>query len=698
MWRRFRGGAQRRHQQWNVVRQAESLLRRANPFSPWHERINWMTDVAEWLRRVPDSAARNDALRDRLRQQRVRFMLDWLDTHRDVKKLVQATAQKTLRDAAGPELFCAAGMPRAPSWFNEFSERVLRHLLPRENSRDDLPALLVTLFPDASDVEWLRGLDQTTMARLSRLCMDEGISHAWRKQIDESLIYLAATVASTGISPEFRQRLEAKIPLQATPFMALRRETEKYLLLGGDAAALRSVRMLIAVCQAQTDRIVEHLDEFGVSVALVYNVERMRAQLGRMAQLIDMREAPPDLARSMAQSMLADLVVGQHRRSPVQGLMQRSFSLLGRKLVERNASHGEPYIVRNRGEYRSVLSAAALGGVLATFTLLGTFAAADGQGHFSEGLLASLNYAISFLLISALGGVLAAKQPAVTAPALAAKMGSLISRDGLRGLMQEIVCLLRFQCAAVFGNVMAIVPAILLIGLFAIVFSGMSIMAPERAHASLRSLSVIGATPLFAAFTGGLIWASGLVASIADNWFSLRQLRSAIAHHRRLVHALGSARAARLAQWAERHVAAFAGSAALAVLLGIGPIVLQFFGMPLDMRHVTLSAGTAAAAAVSLGWSSLLSAEFWLAAAGVAVTGLLNVAVAFACALALALRARNVPGRVRRQVWRTVLRRFVAAPWSFLFPQRQERVLAVVAASRKAAKPVQGHARSKTGS
>ncbi|MBI1889183.1 MAG: preprotein translocase subunit TatB [Burkholderiales bacterium] len=698
MWRRFRGGAQHRHHKWNISRQAESLLRRANPFASWHERINWITDVVEWLRRVPEGAMGNDALRDRLRQQRLRFVLDWLDTHREIKKLVQATAQKTLREAAGTELFCAAGMPRESSLVNEWSERIVKRVLPRPNSRHDLPALLTTLFPDAADVEWLRGLDHATMARLSKLCMDEGISHAWRNQIDESLIYLATTIASTGISPGFRQRLEAKIPLQATPFMALRREAEKYLLLGSDPAALRSVRMLIAVCQAQTDRIVDHLDEYGVSVNLVYSVERMRAQLGRMAQLIDLREAPPDLARGMAQTMLADLVVGQHRRSALQGLMHRSFSLLGRKLVERNADHGEQYIVRNRGEYRSVLKAAALGGVLASFSVIGMLAMKGGQGHFVAGLVASLNFAASFLLISAVGGVLGAKQAVVTAPSLAAKMGSLGSRDGLRGLMQEVACLLRFQSAAVFGNLMTLIPTILVIAMLAVGLSGVQLMSPEKAHASLQSLSAIGMTPLYAVFIGVLLWLSSLAAGFADNWFSLRQLRSAVEHHRRLVHTLGSARAARLALWLERHVACFAGNLSLAFLLGLGPVVLQFLGFPAEVRHVAFAAGNAIGAMASLGWSSLALPETWLAIGGIAVTGLLNVGIAFGCALMLALRARSVAGRVRRLVLRTILRRFVTAPWAFFFPQKQERVLAVVAATRKVSSQERPGNKSKTGS
>jgi site-specific recombinase len=102
------------------------------------------------------------------------------------------------------------------------------------------------------------------------------------------------------------------------------------------------------------------------------------------------------------------------------------------------------------------------------------------------------------------------------------------------------------------------------------------------------------------------------------------------------------------------------------------PVIAHFFGLPLDVRHVTLSTGALTAAAASLGWGVFASTEFWLAVGGIAMIGLLNVGVAFSCALALALRAREVPKRIRRLVFRAVLRRFTASPRSFLFPEKHE--------------------------
>ncbi len=686
MWRRFRHGE--RHLQTDsrqYATQVDALMRRANPFYSWQERANWIIDIVQWLRHVPAVSMLDDDARLRVKQQRLVFLLEWLDTNRDVRRVVQATLQKTLREAAGPELFCATGLPNEPAFFSELTEHAIKLVLPKPPFEADLSSLFTALFPTTEDADWLLALDTQSVAKIWKLIADDGIAHSYQQQIDEALIYLAAMILADGISKAFHQKLDPKMPLQATPFMVLRRELETYLYVTPrDEAALRSVRMLIAVCQAQTDRIYAHLDEHGVSVSLVYRVERMRAQLTRMALLTDLRSAiygteslgaesnsDAEPGAGQIQALLGDLIAAHHQRSSVRGLIQRSFSLLARKMVERNADHGEHYIARDNNEYRAMLKAAGRGGVITAFTVLGkSLLSSVGAARFFEGIFASLNYAASFMLISAVGGVLATKQPAVTAPVLASKMGQLDTVEGLRALLSEIALLLRSQAAAVFGNLMGVIPVMLLISGLILLTTGAPMMTAEHAGASLHSLSVIGPTPLFAAFTGILLWLSSLVSGFTDNWFALRRLREALTHQRRLVFVLGAMRAERWAAWLDRNVAQIAGNVSLGLLLGMTPVLAQFFGLPLDVRHVTLATGTLAAAASSLGWQVLAAPQFWLAIAGIVVVGVLNVGVSFACALTLALRARNVPARIRRLVFRAVLRRFSASPRSFLFPER----------------------------
>ncbi|HJU70600.1 MAG TPA: preprotein translocase subunit TatB [Paucimonas sp.] len=676
VWRRFRrDGAQHDARQLQSVSHIATLMRRANPFASWNERARWMIDTVEWVRCEPQAIMPEQDAAHPAPRQRVHLLLEWLDAHREVRRVVRTTLQKTLREAVGPEVFSTTGLPHEPAFFSELVERIFKRLLPGPPVQSDLSTLFAALFPKPADADWLLGLDQETMERLWRLCADDAIAHACHRQIDEALLYLSTTILAVGISPAFRQRLEPRMPLQATPFMALQRELEKYLAAGySDAAALRSVRMLIAVCQAQTDRIYAHLDEFGVSIGLVYRIERMRAQLSRMVRLIDLREAlHAGQSVDRVRDLVRDLAVSCHHRSSVRGLIRNSFSLSARRMVERNADRGEGLIARDGAGYRTLLAAACIGGIIAALTMLGKLALTGaGLARFFEGAFISMNYAIGFIAISAMGGVLAAKQPAVTAPALASKMGALYTADGLRALLAEAAILLRSQAAAVLGNLVAVVPTMVALSLAIFMLAGAPVMSPQKAHASLNGLSIAGLTPVFAAVTGVLLWMAGMAAGMADNWFALRQLRAALTHHRRLAFALGTARAERLARWLERHIASIAGNLSLAVLLGMTPVIAEFFGLPFDIRHATLAAATLAAATASLDWQVFALPAFWLALGGVMIVPLLNIGVAFACALSLALMARDVPARIRKIVFRTMARAMATSPRWFLLPARPE--------------------------
>ena len=77
-------------------------------------------------------------------------------------------------------------------------------------------------------------------------------------------------------------------------------------------------------------------------------------------------------------------------------------------------------------------------------------------------------------------------------------------------------------------------------------------------------------------------------------------------------------------------------------MLGIVPVVALFFGLPLEVRHVTLSTGQLAAAVGSEGLALIGQAPFWWCVAGIAVTAVLNLSVSFLMAFRVAVWLRGV--------------------------------------------------------
>jgi site-specific recombinase len=103
-------------------------------------------------------------------------------------------------------------------------------------------------------------------------------------------------------------------------------------------------------------------------------------------------------------------------------------------------------------------------------------------------------------------------------------------------------------------------------------------------------------------------------------------------------------------------------------MLGLVPAFAVFFGLGLEVRHVTLSSGQLAAAAASLGPDLLSQSAFWWCVAGIALTGVLNVGVSFYLAFLLALKAHNVSGVDRGRIYRAIRQRARTRLMSFLWP------------------------------
>jgi site-specific recombinase len=285
-----------------------------------------------------------------------------------------------------------------------------------------------------------------------------------------------------------------------------------------------------------------------------------------------------------------------------------------------------------------------------------------------QGIAASLNYSFGFVAIQLSGSTLATKQPANTAPALAARMHNVRDPAAVERLVDEIVCLVRSQIASIAGNLALVVPTMLVLHFLVLWCTGSQIMPPEKAIKAMHSISIFGPSVVYAAFTGVLLWASSLVAAWADNWFVFNHIGGALAADRRLIRVLGTTRAARFARFWIRNIAGLGGNISFGVMLGLLPELAQFAGIPLDIRHVTLSACFLTASVATLGASALATRAFVLAALGIAGIGLMNLVVSFSLATFVATRACAIQSPERHLIYRALARRALRHPLSFLLP------------------------------
>ncbi len=323
-----------------------------------------------------------------------------------------------------------------------------------------------------------------------------------------------------------------------------------------------------------------------------------------------------------------------------------------------------------------MLRQAAGGGALTALTTWMKFAVmALGLSAFWSGFWAGAAYALSFVVIQLLHFTLATKQPAMTAPAMAAKLKDLGDPNAFKAFADEVTHLVRSQVAAVLGNVLLVFPAVLLISAALQQLTGRPMIDLKEAEHVFHSLTLLGPTALFAAFTGVLLFASSIIAGWVENWFVLHRLDSAMRYNPRITAVLGRARAQRWAAFTRLNISGFASNISLGFMLGLVPAFAGFFGLLLEVRHVTLSAGQLGAACASVGWNVVYEPALWWAVAALPLMGALNLLVSFYLAFRLALRAHNVTGIDRVHVTQAIAQRWRHAPLSFFLPTRDPLTL-----------------------
>ena len=179
-------------------------------------------------------------------------------------------------------------------------------------------------------------------------------------------------------------------------------------------------------------------------------------------------------------------------------------------------------------------------------------------------------------------------------------------------------------------------------------------------------------TAIDAALTGVLLWLAGLIGGWCENFAVYHRIPASLAQHP-LRRTIGADRMQRVANWVDRNIGPWSTSISLGYLLGFTPVIAEFFGLPLDVRHVTLNTGMFAFAAARFGPSAFRQEWLYSAIFGIALMFVLNLGVSFAIASFVALRAYDVGHKERASLLRYVFKQMIASPLQFLFPVRAKQ-------------------------
>ncbi|GGD01481.1 site-specific recombinase [Undibacterium terreum] len=442
------------------------------------------------------------------------------------------------------------------------------------------------------------------------------------------------------------------------------------------------VEVLLTQCEDIIVKIRRNAATQGASVSLTRLLLRVTQSIKRLRMLLDLLDSKnSEDAILISVRCLKELVTADNHKSSLTDLVSSNTELLSLQVTERAGRSGEHYVTNNRSEWyemlRSALGAGFIVGFMATIKILfGKMLLAP----FGYALLYSLNYSFGFMLIHVLHFTVATKQPAMTAALIAKSIDE--GKEKLYELVELVVRVLRSQFIAIIGNVALAIPTAYAIAWAWYGIYGSHLVSPDKARHLLEDIDPIYSLALpHAAIAGVCLFLSGLISGYYDNKASYSNIPERLRQLKWLQKILGENRLNRITGYIGNNLGALAGNFFFGIMLGTIGQLGSFFGLPIDIRHITFSSANFAFALVGLdhhiSWQLAL-----YSLCGIMLIGMVNLGVSFSLALLVALRSRRVSFGRGGALALLILKRFFSGTRDFFFPPKDtEPVLSVAPAA-----------------
>jgi len=592
-------------------------------------------------------------------------------------------------------LYTDIGILPSDGFFTELFRRLSYRMLPPALDDIYLIDCLDRILSRRTDRLWIAAVPREDWLALYRVLaaapQPAGVqaqpdgANLTRHELLEAVHTLSCRISAMGLEPALL-RAHPELEEFESPFLVQNAEVHVYLeamrahLAGGPPPAEDASHLLVMLdqCNEVIATIRRNALKTGTTVALTYLLVRISQSMDRLAKLLALidGDASPERQARAGLALALELVDGHGQRYAVRPLVAANIDLLARNVTENASRTGEHYIAENRGEYLLMLRSAACAGVIIGFmalikVLLGKLHAPP----LVETLLFGLNYAFGFMLIHVLHFTVATKQPAMTASRIATGLqspdGRTIDVDCLAEMVQKV---LRTQFVAVVGNLLTAIPAAYLIAMAWVRLTGRHLVTPEKAAHMLHDIDPIASLAVpHAALAGVCLFLAGLISGYYDNKAAYTRFARRVERLQWLRRLLGNAGRARVALYLEDNLGGLMGNFFFGFLLVAVAMAGYLLGLPLDVRHVTLSATYFAFAAAALDLQ--LSAEtVCRALAGLGAIGAANLLVSFSLALFVALRSRQARFRQGLSLAKSLGARALRQPLAFIIPPSDQAV------------------------
>jgi site-specific recombinase len=569
------------------------------------------------------------------------------------------------------------------AFFPELKKRILNKVLPPVENEKTVWYMVDNIsFRPKKDLEYLHNLPENEMDEFLEIL---GISDFIQKpKVKRELIFsmnilswrvtgMALDVEVVRMAPEYRNF--------DNPFLALQKELETLaeefkinsdIQLSSKDSRYKQIKIYTEQCLDFVNIAFKNSSKYGISGKINQALLKIRQQTQRIYEIVQLLviDNDTDVIIRSKQLMFNILSYKSHKNN-ISELFNDSTRMISHLITNHTAETGSHYITSNRKQYMKMFYKASGGGIIvgALCVLKMLYGFMPGSDFF-HAFLYSLNYAMGFVMIYLMGFTLATKQPAMTA----ATMTKVLSEQGNSKrnnteFADLVSKLFRSQFIAFVGNVLLAFPVAMAIIYGLDVFFSQN-LAVEKSEKLLKDLDPFNSKAiLHASIAGFYLFISGIISGNIGNNSIFFQIPDRIAKNQSIKRVFGAKFAKSLSKYYAKNWAGIVSNFWFGVFLGATAPIGLFFGLDLDIRHITFAAGNFALGLYGKDFN-VDSYTFWIALLTVFIIGFFNFLVSFSLSMFLAFRSRKLNFGEVSEIYREIFRYFLKNPLKFFIPLR----------------------------
>lgn len=604
-----------------------------------------------------------------------------LDAQPDLAVLLKNTVHQIILESDLTKLLAENGMLKNRVFRYELAERISLKFLPEVYFPRSILYKLDQIFDFDRDYFWIDAVPDEYWSTFFGFLDFDGLNDRQyiTQQIIKSITVLSYRTAGLGLEKEIIDRMgiheEVVLPY-IEQNIVLNKIIEKFgectIAELGESEDFRHLQVMLSQCLVSIETIRKSRKTLGTSLEQSFIIARIKQHIIRMQVLLEIvfdKEEGEDVVHFMKQTFLY-----LNQKDKIRPLLRDNASMLAYQISEHAGNTGEHYITETPQEYRAFLFASASGGVIAgIMAFIKVLMHHLSIAPFWQAMAYSFNYAFGFNLIQLTGSILATKQPAMTASALAASID--INKNNYvsyKELAITIARVFRSQFVSFVGNLSVCFPiGILFVFVYQFIMK-QSLLSEQQAMTMLHDMHPWHSGALFYASVAGVyLFLGGIVSGYYDNKLIYSHISDRI-QRSNLKKLIGKKNTWRFAHYLEHHMGSVVGNVFLGVCLGSTAIFSHFFGLGLDIRHVTISTSNFGMAVYVL-WGKMSLKLILVSILGLTGIGLLNFLVSFGLAFTVAIFSRNIYIDKYKVILVRVKEYFMKYPKDFFFPPKIAR-------------------------